>query len=214
MKQFDVPHGCCTLVFFGHDDTLLFGDEHEHVASLGDRRACEFVTGRTALRLGMRRLTGAMPEDKIASDSRGAPILPAGWVGSISHKGDVAAGLVAPDIGARVGIDLERAGPPRIDISGRVLTAYERAGIAHLSPDDYARAVTLRFSIKEAIYKAVDPFVRRYVSFLEVELDVGADGSCVVHVVDPKQLPLEIGAAWREVDGFWIATAVATAWVS
>ncbi len=62
---------------------------------------------------------------------------------------------------------------------------------------------TLRFSIKEAIYKAVDPFVRRYVAFTEVELEVADDGIAYV----TSELPLAIETTWREVGGFWLATA-------
>jgi enterobactin synthetase component D len=109
-----------------------------------------------------------------------------------------AAALVAADTGARIGLDLERAAPSRVDIAPRILTARELAALP-----DRGRAVTLRFAIKEAIYKAVDPFVRRYVGFTEVELDVRDDGSVLVS----SALPVAIEATWREVDGLWLATA-------
>ncbi len=210
-RQLDIAHGCCTLVstLDAARDAPLLGDELAHANTLADHRRSEFVMGRTALRLSLRRLAGATPDAGILSDARGAPILPAGWVGSISHKGDLAAGLVAPDAGMRIGVDLERAAPPRTDIGRRVLTAREQAAIAHLSGAEHGRAVTLRFSIKEAIYKAVDPFVRRYVGFTEVELEVGGDGSCRVHVLDRARLPLAISAAWIEDDGYWVTSAAA-----
>jgi hypothetical protein len=49
--------------------------------------------------------------------------------------------------------------------------------------------------------------VRRYVGFTEVELEIAADGSCSVHVVDATRLPVTIEAWWREHDGHWLATA-------
>ena len=52
-----------------------------------------------------------------------------------------------------------------------MLTEAEQAEIASLAERDRAREVTVRFSAKEAIYKAIDPFVRRYVGFQEVEVD-------------------------------------------
>jgi 4'-phosphopantetheinyl transferase EntD len=170
---------------------------------------CVIVSGddaRAAGREAMRMLLGD-PAAPLPSDDRGAPVLPAGWVGSISHKGTRAAALVAPDEGARIGLDLERAAPPRLDIGSRILTPAERAALAQLPPHAYGLAVTLRFAIKEAIYKAVDPFVRRYVGFTEVELEVRDDGSCAVRVLDPARLPVVVSATWREVDGHWLTTA-------
>jgi len=69
------------------------------------------------------------------------------------------------------------------------------------------RAVTLRFALKEAVYKAIDPIVQRYVGFTEVELDVSDDGRAIVTAVDPSRLAMPIEARWREVDGYWLATA-------
>jgi 4'-phosphopantetheinyl transferase EntD len=151
----------------------------------------------------------------IVADDRGAPVLPAGWVGSVSHKGAIAAAIVAPAPagGGWIGVDLERAAPPRVDISRRVLTSRElewlvAAGVGEGVGDadhERGRAVTLRFAIKEAIYKAIDPHLRRYVGFLEVELELDGERCAVSHA-----LPLAVEAAWREHAGHWIATARAS----
>jgi len=138
----------------------------------------------------------------ILSDDRGAPVLPPGWVGSISHKGSRAAALVAPADGAFIGIDLEMATPPRMPIERRILTERERGTV-----QPGTREVTRHFAIKEAIYKAIDPIVRRYVGFTEVELVVHPDGRCDVQIVDEPALPVAVEAWWHERDGFWIATA-------
>jgi 4'-phosphopantetheinyl transferase EntD len=63
------------------------------------------------------------------------------------------------------------------------------------------------FAIKEAIYKAIDPMVRRYVGFQEVELVVGEGGRVDVHVVDASKLPVVIEAWWIELEHHWLATA-------
>ena len=170
--------------------------EQALAAAAPETRRRELIAGRTALHLAL-----ALP-DAIGADDRGAPIAPAGWVASVSHKasatGVLAAGLVAPEDGARVGVDLEAAVAPRLDIARRVLTAREQAALP-----DRGAAVTLRFAIKEAIYKAVDPYVRRYVGFTEVELDLAEDGTCRV----TSGLGLTIDATWREHAGHWLATA-------
>ena len=200
-------HGEVALVALADpdDDARLHADERAHATTLSAHRRREWIAGRTALRL----LLGDVPP--ILADDRGAPRIPAGRVASVSHKDGHAAALVAADTGARIGVDLERAAPSRLDIAPRILTARELATLPdHQAPRAGAghrgRAVTLRFAIKEAIYKAVDPFVRRYVGFTEVELDVRDDGSVGV----TSALPLVIEATWREVEGFWLATARAT----
>jgi 4'-phosphopantetheinyl transferase EntD len=153
-------------------------------------RQREFCLGRTVLRAALAR------DVAILRDDRGAPVLPAGWIGSISHKRDRAAAIAAPDDGARIGVDLESAEPPRQPIERRILTPRE--------PVRDPRDVTLYFAIKEAIYKAVDPFVRRYVGFTEVEIDLEAR-------TVTSALPFAIEFWWCEHDGHYIATARARA---
>jgi enterobactin synthetase component D len=194
----DTPHGRCVIVDVDDDDASLVGDEVALARGLSPVRRRELIAGRVAL----RKLLG---EDvAVARDDRGAPVLPAGWVGSISHKHDRAAALIAPAGAGFVGIDIEAAAPSRQPIERRILTPHERRALRE------PREVTLRFSIKEAIYKAVDPIVRRYVGFTEVELELAADGTCTVHVLDVSRLPVVVDAWWQERDGLWLATARAT----
>lgn len=175
--------------------------ERDHAARLGEVRRAEHVAGRTALHAALAA-AGGDPAAPILPDDRGAPALPSGWVGSVSHKGDRAAAIVAPAGDGWVGVDLERAAAPRLDIAARILTPREQAALA-----DRGRAVTLRFAIKEAIYKAIDPHLRRYVGFTEVELELegGGNGGGVCAVT--HALPIAIDAAWCEHAGHWIATA-------
>nr|HEX4318057.1 4'-phosphopantetheinyl transferase superfamily protein [Kofleriaceae bacterium] len=196
MIYVDTPHGRAAILdASGLGDADVHPGERAIADALSPVRRRDWIAGRAALR-------ALLPDaGAILRDDRGAPVLPAGWVGSISHKHARAAALAAPDAGARVGVDLEVAAPPRIDVSRRVLTDAERAAL----PAGDGRAVTLRFAIKEAVYKAVDPFVRRYVGFHEVELDVAADGACAVR----SALPFAIAAWWGERDGHWLATATA-----
>lgn len=193
----ETPHGRCLIVELAEEAPLL-GDELALAATLPPARRRELMAGRAAL----RRLLGQ--DVPIARDDRGAPVLPAGWVGSISHKGERAAAIIAPAEAGFVGVDLEVAAPPRQPIERRILTPREQQVIRD------GRDVTLRFAIKEAVYKAIDPMVRRYVGFTEVELDVAADGSCAVHVLDASRLPVIVEAWWQEREGLWLATARAT----
>jgi 4'-phosphopantetheinyl transferase EntD len=195
-ERFALVHGTCVVVQLDDHDAALASlapAEQLRAGELAPPRRRDYIAGRTALHLA---LGSAAP---ILSDDRGAPILPDGWVGSVSHKGAFATALVTPAGRGLVGVDLERAAPPRIDIAPRILTARELAVLP-----DRGRAVTLRFAIKEAIYKAVAPYARRYVGFTEVELDLNGGDVTVT-----TALPFLIEATWREHAGHWLTTACA-----
>ena len=163
-----LAHGACVIVELDDEAgalARLAPAEQARAAELGPVRRREFIAGRTALHLALDS------DAPVLSDDRGAPIVPAGWVGSVSHKRALAAALVAPVGAGRIGVDLELAVPPRGDIGPRVLTARELAALT-----GGGRGVTLRFAIKEAIYKALDPWVQRMVAFQEVEIVTAPDG--------------------------------------
>ena len=196
-ERLALAHGACVIVELGDPDAAvarLPPAEQDVARAMVPLRRGSYVAGRTALHLALAT------DAPILSDDRGAPILPAGWVGSISHKGTCAAALVAPAGRGHIGVDLEDAAPPRQNIARRILTPREQAALSDLG--DHGGAVTLRFSIKEAIYKALDPYVRRYVGFTEVELDFAGDAVTVT-----TALPFAIEVTWCEHAGHWLSTA-------
>jgi len=199
-EALDTPHGRCVILELDEQDDLppLVGGEHALAERLGPTRRRELAAGRAALRAALGIEAAILPDD------RGAPQLPAGWVGSISHKGFRASAIVAPSGAGFVGVDIEVAAPPRMPIEKRILTVAEQRRISD------PRDVTLHFSIKEAIYKAVDPIVRRYVGFTGVELEIAVNGSVAVRIVDPSKLPVHVEAWWQERNGVWLATARGT----
>lgn len=211
--QLALAHGACVVLELADDDAALaqlpLAEQHRAL-ELAPFRRRDYIAGRTALHLALGSAAHAahvahaahaahadLAATAILSDERGAPLLPPGWVGSVSHKEAFAAALVAVAGDGHIGIDLERAQPSRQDIGRRILTPREQAALP-----DRGLAVTLRFAIKEAIYKALDPYVRRYVGFTEVELDIAGDAVTVT-----SELPFAIEATWREHAGHWLATA-------
>jgi 4'-phosphopantetheinyl transferase EntD len=192
------PHGRCAVVELADDElevalAALPVEEREAAERLSGMRRRELIAGRTA----MHALIDM--EHPVLSNERGAPVVPVGMTGSITHKLARAAALIAMAEHGHVGVDLERAAPTKLEIAKRILTANEPR---------VAGAELLRvFAIKEAIYKAIDPIVRRYVGFQEVELAIGQGGEVGVTVVDAGRLPVAIEAWWTELDGHWLATA-------
>lgn len=160
-------------------------DERALCARWAPRRQATFAAGRVALRAALR---AALPEAVVVAeglvigrDDRGAPVLPAtlprGLRVSITHKDTIAGALVVTDADddLTVGVDLELDdGRPRDAIDALARQVFLPAELARLPDDDAARRRALfeRFSLKEALYKALDPFLRRYIGFTEVTVDL------------------------------------------
>lgn len=136
----------------------------------GERRQRTYAMGRLVARSALVALGGDVA-GPILHDDRGAPRLAAPLSLSLSHKDEVAAALVEHHDGSRIGVDVEPLTPHEHarDIASHVLTEREREQLAHLDETVRHREVLVRFALKEALYKALDPYVRRYVGFLEVE---------------------------------------------
>lgn len=210
----ELPHGRCVGVrlpeALGVVEALaeggLLAEERAYARTLGAVRRRTWLGGRIALRQALAR--EGIAAAPVLADARGAPALPPGVAGSISHKEDMAVALVAIDGRAKLGVDVERDAPGKLDISKKVLTDEELAEIAKLGSAERAREVLLRFSAKEAIYKALDPYVQRYVAFREVAVTPRPDGTAVV----TSRLPAAEGTfamdvRWMRRDGTILTTA-------
>lgn len=178
----------------------LASAEREHARSLRGYRQVEFVGGRIALRAARRQLSA--PLDACLSDARGAPIMPPGLVGSVSHKRTLAVAMVAADDGSTLGVDLEDYGPPRLRIADRVLREEEMATLHGLSDERRWIAIVLRFSIKEAIYKALDPWVHRFVGFDEASVLPELNGRAQVQLhLNQGEGPFAVDARFEWWEG-------------
>ncbi len=213
----------------------LHPDEATLAAELPEPRRASFIAGRLALRAALAAAVPSLSHAPLLRTPRGGPLVPSGAMGSISHKRTHAIALAAPCEKARVGdgamtgtgqrhvgSDLEQRPSPsgtRIGKSHglalRILTSRERSVLAALTPLAHLDATILRFALKEAVYKAIDPYVQRYVRFTEVELDVEAvsessptAGIAHVTLLLPERPALTVHAAWQLDDDWIIATAI------
>jgi enterobactin synthetase component D len=152
--------------------------EREWLADRAPRRLRELVAGRSALRRALVE-AGWSGDQPLLAEVGGGPQLPPDFTGSISHKAGQAMAVGAPARGRTLGVDTE------------VLGGRDRRSIAErvLRPSELARwqdagagwpALLQVFSIKEAVYKALHPWVGRYVGFGEAE--VQADGRVHLHL--------------------------------
>jgi 4'-phosphopantetheinyl transferase EntD len=139
-------------------------------------------------------------------NQHGAPLLPAGITGSISHKDNFAVGVASVDKTGKLGVDLERcSNKAAIMLARRVLNEVERSSLGALEGVDMEEDVLLRFSFKEAVYKALHAFLPRFIDFSEVEVFPKADGSAELRFLlkGGEQFPYE--ASWqRYLDRYWL----------
>jgi 4'-phosphopantetheinyl transferase EntD len=155
-----------------HEDLAmqqLTPEEHVMAASYGHKRIRTFAAGRLLLRTACADVGADV--QTIGRSARGAPLLPARVRGSISHKDDWAAAwaMNPVDSDMHIGVDLELDDPLSIDIARHILTDDERSGLP-ADEDERRRCLLQMFALKEALYKAIDPFVHRFVGFHEVQL--------------------------------------------
>ncbi|HEX3343506.1 MAG TPA: 4'-phosphopantetheinyl transferase superfamily protein, partial [Polyangiaceae bacterium] len=181
-------------------------EEREAAAAMSPVRRRGWVGGRAAMRIALSRTGRTAPP--ILADERGAPRLPRGLAGSISHKEHVALALVAAEAAAHVGVDVEVDEPRGRDVAAKVLRLEELAELAGLGAEERASAVLLRFSAKEAVYKALDRYVKRYVGFHEVAVTLNDDGTGeVAPFLRAGEGPFAFALRWMKRGGLMVTTA-------
>lgn len=211
----DLPHGACVAVRlppFGTSITAadlasLAPEERAFAQALPPRRVFPWVGGRIALRAAAAR-AGISALPAVLATPRGAPAIPADLAASISHKETIAVALAARADGATRGVDVELDVPRRVDVASKVLCDDELVAIDGLAGAARDSAVLLRFSAKEAIYKALDPYVGRYVSFKEARVSPHDDGSTTtsLHLANDDG-EFDVDVRWLRRDGLVLTTA-------
>jgi enterobactin synthetase component D len=218
--RIDLPHGRCVGVRVPQSvewvgPSELDDEERAFLQSLSPARRPTWFAGRIALHAALKDL--GCDTGPILSTQRGAPALPEWVAGSISHKRTLAVALAAHRVdGLSLGVDLEpvptslvEAGwDNRPDISSRVMTPHELTILAGLPERLRRRQVVLHFSIKEALYKAINPLIGRYVSFQEASAQPQSDGAVAVTLTLSKgEGPFDVESRWSEIDGHILTTA-------
>lgn len=163
-----------------HVLSRLQPEERDLAAEMRAYRQVSWAGGRLALHHAVRQL--GERGVGVPSGPRGEPMLPRGLAGSVSHKRTLAVAIAARASHGTLGVDLEHLVPARDGIAERVLTGEELAAVRALPPERQWVATVLRFSMKEAIYKALHPHVNRYVDFSEAAVVPDVDGTCQVRL--------------------------------
>jgi enterobactin synthetase component D len=178
--------------------------ERLHAATLEGRRQTEWVGGRLALQQALKRLHSR--RQAFLTHPSGAVLPPRQFSASVSHKRDLAVGIVGQATAGTLGVDVECLLPDRSHLATRILTPREFAAWEALTAGRRWSALLMTFSIKEAVYKAIHARVQRYVGFQEVEIVLRPDGTAQVRcLIEREDGPLRVEAHY-----LWVADHVIT----
>lgn len=150
------------------EDFARWGLEQPHGVS---KRQAEFLAGRICAHEALRQLTGTPGFPTVGSERE--PCWPTGVVGSITHgAGWAGAAVASADQWQGLGLDVEKVlSDARAErLASEILTSAEMERLASLDARQRALQITLTFSIKESLFKALFPIVRRRFYFHDAEL--------------------------------------------
>ncbi|MGR3885918.1 4'-phosphopantetheinyl transferase family protein [Pseudomonas sp. 1152_12] len=164
------------------------------------KRQAEFLAGRLCARAALQQLDHLDCVPAIGEDR--APVWPGHISGSITHSTGHAAAIVGHKAQWRgLGMDLENVLTlERAQrLAGEILTAQELQRMAALPREQIALVVTLTFSVKESLFKALYPIVQKRFYFEHAEV---VEWSEAGHV--RLRLLTDLSAEWchgKELEG-------------
>lgn len=153
-----------------NNGSLPFIDYPNNFNKFTPNRQAEFITGRYLARKALLEL--GSPETIVPVGKNRAPRWPTGFVGSISHTNDIVycavARLRSLDV---LGIDIERLFDEKTTngISDSIVKKQEMDMIINLRMP-LTWALTVVFSAKESLFKALYPRLGVYFDFLDVDI--------------------------------------------
>ncbi|MBF8723558.1 4'-phosphopantetheinyl transferase family protein [Pseudomonas guariconensis] len=154
------------------------------------KRQAEYLAGRVCARTALQQLDGRDYVPGTHEDR--SPIWPTGIHGSITHGKGWAAAVVAADGDTQgLGLDQETLlDDARADrLAGEILTPPE---LQRLDRNQLGLAVTLTFSLKESLFKALYPLTRQRFYFEHAELlEWSNDGQARLRLLT------DLSAQWR-----------------
>lgn len=166
------------------------------------KRQAEYLAGRLCAREALRRVTGQPGVPAVGEDR--APQWPLGVVGSITHGDNWAAALVAQREQWRaLGLDVERLLPAERAqrLQGEILTPTELQRLQNLDDETRAARISLTFSLKESLFKALYPLTLTRFYFHDAELlEIDHDSARL-------RLLIDLHPDWRsgaELDGQFV----------
>lgn len=188
------------------DADLLWLPHHALFTAAGRKRKTEHLAGRIAA-VSALKASGSTAVPGIGAN--GEPLWPDGISGSITHSGTLA--LAVAGKYSLIGIDYEAILDEKeaVEIKSGVIDAAEEAVLAE-SGLPFALALTLAFSAKESLFKALFPGVQDYMGFETARVS-GIDEQRLrlrlARAVGPFDARAEMDVRWQR-HAEWVCTLV------
>jgi len=169
----------------------------EPLETAAAKRRAEFLGGRLCARHALADLTGTPCTPVL--DEEQLPAWPSGTVGSITHSRGLAAAVVAEQSAYQgIGVDAEmRMNTERAQrLAPQILVESERQWLADLPSERRGDFVTLVFSLKESLFKALYPLVRQRFYFPHARLTAwnAETGAVTLELLKPLSLQWPAGS--------------------
>lgn len=159
------PHNYSEALFKDFDLPLPV-----HLQKAVKKRRAEYLASRVCVRYGLGLL--GIDNYVLGNDADRAPIWPAGIGGSLSHTHQRISLLLAPAAsGKLLGIDCEQLirSETAKEMQEMIINADENV-VLQCSGLPFATALTVAFSVKESLYKAIFPRLREFMDFNAAEI--------------------------------------------
>jgi 4'-phosphopantetheinyl transferase EntD len=147
-------------------------------------------------------------------DACGAPVWPRGFVGSITHTGDIAAAVVSRSPPVRgLGLDVENDEP--LEDAGMVAMVCRPEELLpgrHASHPSNRERAKLLFVVKEAVYKLYRPLNGAFLDFHDVRVILDeSNGAFRAELVEPRLPPVAgrrmMDGSFARIEGLFVALA-------
>lgn len=144
--------------------------EPAHLHRAVKKRRAEYLASRYAARVALA--SAGIADFLLENDSDRAPVWPPGVLGSLTHSANravVITAAAAPQ--RRIGVDAEQliSESAAAGLSEMILSLSERHYLAQIAIP-FPQALTLCFSLKESLYKALYPELRQFMDFHSAEV--------------------------------------------
>lgn len=152
----------------------LFPEEKEYILKCVSKRKKEFIAGRSAARLAMKKLD--VPAEAVPRGEQNEPIWPDSLTGSISHTDEICLCVIGSrEHYSAIGIDIED--PKRIESSlfPSIFSDTELKRLEDFKDEELALHATALFSAKEAFFKLQHQLTGQWMGFKDVEVSINGD---------------------------------------
>ena len=163
---------------------MLWLPHHARLAHAAPKRQAEHLAGRIAAAHALRELNVTTVPDIGKS---GEPLWPVGVVGSISHTDRCALAVVSHHTQGPMGIDGERIldAHEAEEIKEGIIDTQEEA-LLRCTGLPFSLALTLVFSAKESLFKALFPQVNAYMGFDSARITALDDETLTLALTRPQ----------------------------